>query len=265
MKVYGQLEYGQFHNLSASPSAGKKGLVLFNTTDGKAYLDNGATVRSFLINDDKAIIGTSGTAGTNVRFHRGGTAVLQFVLGSDVTAEGTLSTTLAKISGKMEAYATASLPAAGNAGRIAWDTDLLTLKVDNGASWDRVTPTGSTQYAAIVSNPAITGFSTHTSLATAISAVSAGDQILYMGDTTENITVSKQVDIVGMGRGSVLTGNITFSSGSNYSSVRNLKFTGSLTVDSGSIGNRVVDCFCTISTFTNNDTTRSTFLDLQKE
>lgn len=134
MKVYGQLEYGQFHNLTSNPTAGKKGLMLFNTTDGKAYIDNGTVVRAFLLNDDKAIIGTNGTANSNIRFHRGAAGVLQLVLGGDATAEGSLSTSLAQASLRVEGYATGSLPAAANAGRILWDTTLSALKIDTGAA-----------------------------------------------------------------------------------------------------------------------------------
>lgn len=264
MKVYGQLEYGQFHNLGAAPTPGKKGLTYFLTTDSKTYLDNGTVNRAFILNDDKAVIGLSGTAANNVRFHRGAAAVLQFVLGNDATADGTLSTALAQISAKQEGYATASLPAAGNAGRVVWDTDILSLKVDNGASWDRVTPPSSSEYDAIVADPAISGFSTHTTLTAAIAAVSAGDKILVMNTTTvEDVTISKRLTIQGQGAGSVITGNITFNSSSDYSLVRDLKFSGNLTFDSGSVGNRIVDCFCTTSmTFTDNDTTYSNFVSL---
>ena len=266
MKVYGQLEYGQFHNLSSNPSAGKKGLILFNTTDGKAYCDNGTVVRAFLLNDDKAIIGLNGTAANNVRLHRGAAAVLQTVLGNDATADGTLSTALAQLSSRAENYTTGALPANGNIGRIVYDTTIASLKVDDGAAWQRVTPAGSTQYDAIVSDPAISGFSTHTTLTAAIAAVSAGDSILYMGDTTENVTVDKNLLIDGQGRGSVLTGNITFSSGSDNTLMRGLKFTGNLTIDSGAISNRIIDCFC-LSTlvYTDNDLTNSTRVDLQEE
>lgn len=134
MKVYGQLEFAQFHNQSSNPTAGVKGKILFNTTDGKAYIDDGSSFQAFILNDQKAIFGTNGTANTNIRLNRAATGVLQFVLGGDTTAEGSLSTSLAQISAKMEGYATGSLPAAGREGRVLADTTTHHLKYDDGTN-----------------------------------------------------------------------------------------------------------------------------------
>ncbi len=140
MYVYGELKNADLHNLGADPSAGIIGRIYWNTVSLKAMLDDGTSILAFLRNDQKMILGTSGTAGNNIRMNRAAAAVLQYVIGSDTTAEGTLSTSLAQLSFKFEAYATGSLPAAGNAGRIAWDTTTVTPKVDNGAAWLNLIP-----------------------------------------------------------------------------------------------------------------------------
>lgn len=133
MKVYGQLEAAAYENLSADPSAGVIGRTFWNTTSLQAKVDDGTNIRALLRNDQMAIIGNNGTANNNVRFHRGASSVLQLVLGGDATAEGTLSTNLAMLSTKFESYATGSIPAAGNASRLVYDTTLGTFKFDTGA------------------------------------------------------------------------------------------------------------------------------------
>lgn len=140
MYVYGELKFADLHNLAADPSAGIIGRIYWNTVTLKAMLDDGTTILALLRNDQKMILGTSGTAANNIRINRAAAGVLQFVLGSDATAEGTLSTSLAQLSFKHEAYATGSLPAAGAAGRIAWDTTTVTPKFDNGAAWFDLAP-----------------------------------------------------------------------------------------------------------------------------
>lgn len=138
MKVNSQLERAQFENVVALPASATAGRFAWDTVLGKASIDDGTTWRSLLRNDGKAIIGNNGIANENIRFHRGGTSALQFVQGGDTTAEGTLSTSLAQISAKQENYTDAGKPAAGNAGRIIWVTDLNTFQGDNGSSWVQV-------------------------------------------------------------------------------------------------------------------------------
>lgn len=134
-RFYSELQHASLENLSSDPTAGVAGRVIRNTTDGKVKVDNATNYRAFIVNDDKAVIGNNGTANNNIRLHRGASSVLQFVQGGDVTAEGTLSTALAQISAKFESYLDASKPSPGNAGRVIFITDLLTLLVDNGSAW----------------------------------------------------------------------------------------------------------------------------------
>lgn len=136
MKVYGQLELAQMEVVSADPALLPVGRFLFNKTDGYAKIaDEGNVLTKFLLNDDKIIIGTSGTAANNIRLNRAGAGILQLVLGSDVTAEGSISATPAKLSACIESYINASLPTVGNVGRLAFVTDQSTLKIDDGSVW----------------------------------------------------------------------------------------------------------------------------------
>lgn len=134
-KIYGQLIKAALENTSSSLSGTIAGLAAWNTTSLLVEVSDGTNVRALLRNDQKAVIGNNGTANNNIRFHRGAAGVLQFVQGGDATAEGTLSTALNQISGRIENYANASLPAAGNAGRLAWVTDQTVVKIDNGSAW----------------------------------------------------------------------------------------------------------------------------------
>lgn len=135
MKVYSQLEVASIENLASDPSLLPLGRFWFNTTDGFLKVKAASVTKKLLLNDGQIIIGTDGTANNNIRAHRGAAGVLQFVTGGDTTTEGTLSTSLNKLSFKFEGYADGSKPAAGNAGRVAYITDLGILKYDNGASW----------------------------------------------------------------------------------------------------------------------------------
>lgn len=109
------------------------------------------------------------------------------------------------------------------------------------------------EYDAIVASPAIAGLSTHLTITAAIAAVTAGARILVLrGTFTENVTVNKNLYIEGSGRGTVISGNITFSSASQNSLMEKLKFTGNITFSSGAIGN-VVDNVYVLSTMVYTD------------
>lgn len=145
MNVFGQLKKATLEILGSSPSGNVTGRIWWRSDTGKAQADSGTQKRDFILNDDKAIIGTSGTAASNIRFHRGAAGVLQQVLGSDVTAEGTLSTALAQSSSRAENYTNAGKPAFGNAGRLAYLTDLFALGLDIGTAWKYLVDTDTAQ------------------------------------------------------------------------------------------------------------------------
>lgn len=138
MKVYGQLEKAALEVSASDLSGTVTGLMSWNSTSTQAKVSDGTNVRALLRNDLKAIIGNSGTANDNSRFHRGAAGVLQILQAGDATAEGSLSTALNQLSSRVENYTNAGLPAVGNAGRVAYVTDLALLKVDTGSVWQPV-------------------------------------------------------------------------------------------------------------------------------
>jgi hypothetical protein len=138
MQVYSQLKVASFENLSADPTLLPLGRFWLNTTDSRLRMRGASATKDVLLNDDKIIIGTNGTAANNTRMHRGANGLLQFVSAADVTAEGTLSTALNKLSFRFESYLDASKPAAGNQARIVYATDTKKLYLDDGTNWSPV-------------------------------------------------------------------------------------------------------------------------------
>lgn len=140
MYVYSQLRQAQFENLTANPAVGVAGRFWWNTTDLKPYFDDGTLIRALLRNDQKLILGSSGTANDNLRLNRAGAGVLHLVLGGDATAEAALSANIGQLGYRAENFTFAARPATGNAGRTIYVTDRTTLQVDTGAAW---VPVGS--------------------------------------------------------------------------------------------------------------------------
>ena len=147
MPIYGELYRAQLEVLSATPSAALSGRVLYQSTLGKAMLDNGSLVRAFLCNDAKLVIGNHATASTNVRINRSATATLQVLTGDDATAEGSVSTSLAQWDSRVLNSAAGSLPAnsASTVGRLAFVTDESVPAYDTGAAWIRLVGLTATQ------------------------------------------------------------------------------------------------------------------------
>lgn len=142
-KFYGELQQANLENLASDPSGTSAGRVWHNTTEVRVKTDDGTNKRALLRNDAKCVVGNSGTASENVRFHRGAANLIQFVTGDDATAEGTRSTSLNQISGKLENYTDAGKPSVGNAGRAVWTTDVNRIQVDTGSEFRNVVATGS--------------------------------------------------------------------------------------------------------------------------
>lgn len=132
---YGQIKQASLENLGSDPASTVTGRFWWNTGSVKMMIDDGTNKRALLRNDAYCVIGNNGTAASNIRLNRAAAAVLQFVIGSDATAEGSLSTSLAQISAKVENYTDSGKPAAGNAGRIIYVSDLTMFMGDNGASF----------------------------------------------------------------------------------------------------------------------------------
>lgn len=210
-------------------------------------MSTNSLVRALLTNDQKCIFGNNGTASSNVRLNREGAGILALVTGDDVTAEGSVSTTPAMISARAANYATASLPAtfsSGTKGWLAFDTTATTLKYNDGAAWQTVASGASSArisaiYDWVVGSAAqvTSGAATHSTWASAIAAASAGDSILGLkGAWTENVSIDKKLYVEGRGEGTVITGTLTFTSTSDNSYVTALKFTDTVTLNSGADG-----------------------------
>lgn len=195
MQIYGTLENAQIEILSSDPSAAAQtGRIWWNTTTGQIKSSDGTNLRALLRNDQKAIVGNDGTASNNVRLNRGAPGLIQFVTGADTTAEGSLSTALAKLSFKTESYAFASLPAAGNLGRLAYTTDTLELYVDSGASFINVlsSSTGILPIAKGGTNgsTATTGFNNLSPMTT------KGDLIVHNGTNNVRLPVGTDSQVL---------------------------------------------------------------------
>ncbi len=252
MKVYSQLVSAALEVKSSDYSTGIVGLIWWNSTAKQVKIgDTTSAITNFLLNNEKCIFGRNGTANNNIRFHRGAAGVLQFVQGGDSTSEGTLSTSLNQISARLENYTDAGKPNFGNAGRVAWISDVGALKVDTGSAWATVATNSAADrllamYDAVVGSAGevSSGVATHSTITAAIAAVSAGASIFILDGTfTETVSVNKQLYIVGKGKASVIDGTLTFTSSSDQSHVKDLRVTGAITFDSGADGNFLVDCF----------------------
>lgn len=246
MKVYSQIIGAALENKASDyGSASVKGRIWWNTATSQIRFSDGSTITNVLLNNTKCIFGTNATANNNIRFHRGAAGVLQFVQGGDTTSEGTLSTSLNQISGRLENYVDASKPAFGNAGRAIWVTDVGAIKVDTGAAWTTLAANAAADrllamYDAVVGSAGqvSSGVATHSSINTAIGALSAGQSMFILAGTyTENVSLDKQLVIKGEGKGSIISGTWTCTSGSDQSDIQSLKVTDNITFNSGSVGN----------------------------
>lgn len=75
---------------------------------------------------------------------------------------------------------------------------------------------------------------TFTTIAAAIAATAAGGYItVTTGTYTENLTINKNLTIVGQGFGTVLNGTLTFQTGADDGLWRQFRHTGDVTIDSG--------------------------------
>lgn len=135
MLVLGELKSATLEVLATNPSANTTARIWYNSTDQKFYLDDASVKRALLRNDQRLVIGNNGTAASNVRINRAGAGKIQLVIGSDVTAEGSLSTTLAEVGQRLENFTTGTLPAFGNIGRVVFNTTTGSIQMDTGSAW----------------------------------------------------------------------------------------------------------------------------------
>lgn len=204
MKVNSQLERAQFENLTVLPTSATAGRVAFNTTDGKMYLDDAASWRAILRNDGNIIVGNDPLPANNVRFHRGGPGFIQVLLGNDVTAEGTLSTTLAQMSLRHGNFTSGTLPANGNAGRLVWVSDTGFLNIDTGSSWNSIVDASSAQTIAgkTLVDPTISASTVFSQIVTPATPSSGTRKIYAKADGLYQLDSSGIETKVGSGSGS---------------------------------------------------------------
>lgn len=149
-KFFGEIKEASLESLASDPSANTQGRIWLNTTTGQPKIDSGTQKRSFLLNDEKLVIGNDGTANNNVRANRAGAGILQLLLGGNTTVEGTLSASqIAILSSRLENYLDAGKPAFGNPGRLIFVSDLNEVQYDNGSSWLSIAGTGSGGWGAL--------------------------------------------------------------------------------------------------------------------
>ncbi len=113
-------------------------------------------------------------------------------------------------------------------------------KYENGVWSDLSGPSASSQFNIVVgsSTDVTSGDAQYSSIITALASSVTGDRILilpsYVG--TENISITKQLSIAGLGRASVISGTVTFTSAADYSRLTNIKVTDNITLNAGADG-----------------------------
>ena len=98
------------------------------------------------------------------------------------------------------------------------------------------------------------GIATHSTWTSAIAAASSGDTIRALNATwVENVVVTKQLQIVGLGYGSYITCSIELNSSAMHCTITGLRVNDNVTLDSGADGNVMRDIFLpTGKTFIDN-------------
>lgn len=82
---------------------------------------------------------------------------------------------------------------------------------------------------------------TYTTISAAITAASAGQSIcIQSGTYAESLSVAKQLNIHGSGRGVDVTGSLTVASGGDYSLIEHIKVESGITINSGLTGVQLV-------------------------
>lgn len=114
----------------------------------------------------------------------------------------------------------------------------------------------STLYEIIVGSAAqvTAGTANYSDIQSAINAATAGQRIVVLqGTYSGNISVDRKLFIEGRGHTTVISGTLTFTSTSDFSLVKNLRVTSTITFNSGADGIFMTDCWqATAQTITDN-------------
>ena len=82
----------------------------------------------------------------------------------------------------------------------------------------------------------------YTTIGAAVSAAMPGQSIyIQTGTYTENVTINKQLNIVGSGRGAVIAGFFKITTGGDFAWMSMMKVMQGITIDTGVTGAQVVD------------------------
>lgn len=230
-------------------------LVPFTDINGPRTITSAQTISSVVISALNS--GTSGSTQIQVNQYRAG-ALQASATASLSASSGAPATTNAALSGSLSVVANDILTVdvvsvAGGAPEslsVAIQETLTTTAVS-------ATALGELHPFVIGTSAQVTaGVATHSSFASAQSAASDGDRITWLrGTFTENITVTKQLKLDGLGHGTVIDGTVTFTSTADYSSLKDLKVTGTVTANSGADGIFVKEIWlATGSTLVDNGT-----------
>jgi hypothetical protein len=88
------------------------------------------------------------------------------------------------------------------------------------------------------------GDAVYSSIQAAHDAATTTDLINCLARTwTENVTLSKEVQINGKGSKSIINGNVIFATGSSKASIRNMNFLETITINAAVIGVMISDCW----------------------
>lgn len=100
------------------------------------------------------------------------------------------------------------------------------------------------------------GIATDSTITSAIANAASGDSILILAGTyTETVSVNKKLAIFGTAQNTNIAGTITFLTGSDYSLLRQIRTTQSITINSGVNGVIIDDVFLASGmTFVDNGT-----------
>jgi len=126
----------------------------------------------------------------------------------------------------------------------------------------------NSMYDAIVGSAAqvTQGIANYSTLTAALPNVPAGGTILMLkGVYAEVPTISQEVHIWGQGRGTVISGIVTFGAGSLYSSAKTLKFGSNVVFNASALGNIVTDCWQQTAATITEGTVGTNIIDIWQE
>lgn len=98
------------------------------------------------------------------------------------------------------------------------------------------------------------GVASHSTWTAAIAAAASGDTVRGLNATwVENVTVTKQLQIVGLGYGTYINGSLTLNSSASHCTITGLRVNNDVTLDSGADANVMRDIFLPVDkTFVDN-------------